>query len=75
MSEKFTAIQTVHGGLGEWGHVPPADAIAIMRRFYEGQLKQAQTVLAEIAAGDVEVFHQRGVPVATNRRQVWPVPS
>lgn len=69
MSEKYTSVETPSGCLGLWGHVEREDAIEQLRRFYQHEM-DAQRVLARIEAGEVRVFHQRGVYAPKNRHEV-----
>ena len=70
MADKTTEIRTPSGGLMEWGHVPYTDAVERCRTYWQFEAEKAAAVLAEIAAGQVQVFHQRGVHVWTGRREV-----
>lgn len=73
MSEKFTAVEIPEtSGYGIWGHQDYEKAISLTRQHFERQLEEAQRALAAIRRGDVRVFHQRGVQVATDRREVKP---
>lgn len=71
MSDKFTEVTTPHGGLGEWGHVAPAEAIDRLRKHYEAEKATADSVLADIAAGRIAVYHQMGPWAMKNRRCVF----
>lgn len=70
MSDKFTEVVAPSGGIGEWGHVEPVDAVERLRAHFAQQAKQATGVLAEIESGRVRVYHQYGPYAATNRRLV-----
>jgi hypothetical protein len=73
MSEKYTSVEpgvSGCGGYGIHGHADPSAALAEARRFYEWQREQAEQVLAAIDAGNVEVFHQRGVYAGHDRERV-----
>jgi hypothetical protein len=73
MSEKVTEVRTDSGAaIADNGHLPHADAVARLRRYLEHELRVAQDGLADIEAGKVHVFHQRGVHVVHNRREVQP---
>lgn len=75
MSDKFTEVRTDSGaGIGDWGHVPYADAIETLRKYLKRQEAEAQQGLADIEGGRVKVFHQRGPYAATNRREI-PAPN
>lgn len=60
------------GGIGEWGHVDPQEAIDRARRHFLRQRDEAMKALDDIADGEVSVFYQEGVWARRNRRQVWP---
>lgn len=70
MSDKFTEVETDHGGIGEWGHVEPAEAIARLRAYYEHERDEAVATLADIDAGRVHVYHQLGPWARRNRTEV-----
>lgn len=72
MSDAYTEVSTSAGGIGEWGHVEPQDAIAELRSHYEREARTAAAVLAEIDAGRVRVYHQYGPWTAAKRRCVFP---
>lgn len=72
MSEKTTHT-SIGGRAGpmEWGHVPHAEAVSRARKYYNLQLVDAQAALLAIDEGDIRVFHQRGVHVGRDRREVF----
>lgn len=70
MSDKYTHVQTAKGSLGLWGHIPYEQAVAEIRKFYEGERQTAEEVLAELDADNVRVFHQYGPWAARNRREI-----
>jgi hypothetical protein len=76
MSDKYTDASAYGaggehlGGIGEWGHVPYGETVRRMRKFYEGELRKAEAILAAIDRGDVKVWHQLGPWAMKNRREV-----
>lgn len=73
MSDRYTEVRTASGhGLGMWGHVSHAEAVAQIREHYECERQAADEALAEIAAGKVTVYQQLGPYAARNRREVQP---
>jgi hypothetical protein len=72
VSEKTTHIDADGHGLMLWGHVPYAEAVMRLREHYQREVAAAEAALAAVRVGDVRVFHQRGVYVARDRREVLP---
>lgn len=72
MSDKYTEVETDHGGIGEWDHVEPQEAIRRLRRYWESQRDEAVATLADIDAGRVRVYHQYGPWARNKRKLVYP---
>jgi hypothetical protein len=70
MSEPITSIEAGPACLNERGHVERDVAIAILREHLLRERSRAEVGLAMIEADEVKVFHQRGINVVRDRREV-----
>jgi hypothetical protein len=73
LSDNITEVHADSGAaLADYGHLAYGDAVDRLTKHLQRQRDEAVNGLADIEAGRVRVFHQRGVYVAHNRREVQP---
>jgi hypothetical protein len=70
MSEPITYVEAGPIGFHERGHVGRDEVIATLKRYLEHELEEMTKGLAAIEAGEVRVFHQRGIYAVKDRREV-----
>lgn len=73
MSDRFTVIDLPGcDGIGERGHVSHAEMVSLARIHYARVATEARDALHAIESGNYKVFHQRGIAIARDRKEVRP---
>jgi hypothetical protein len=71
MSDAYTEVWLDGApGMGLWGHVEPAEAVAATRKHYEHEAVAVAAALVALDSGAVRVYHQYGPYAARNRKIV-----
>jgi hypothetical protein len=68
----MTEVRAADGAIRLSGHVSYREAVDQLRNHYSRMLAEASRTLAAIDAGEARVFHQRGIHVVRDRREIPP---